>query len=300
MKKYQREFIDLEGNKIIHTWENPYPKFGKEINNEEDKKNVEKENCKEENVNLIEIKDNLTCFFLKSNYIDEPNLILGYPIVQTRTKNDLIEIYPIPELLTYEAFINQIRKDDQKLDFYFSIKFKSANNEFYNYWIPIYIDKNHFEKNKQTILNSFTIIKYGASGLKKYDFKSEHIFEILPIVLNKMIIGFLNNKISLSEAFIRCYFQYILLFIKLIDIYKNEFNDYINNILKKIENNKFIINKNIINDIGNFSVNLLFSNYKLNQKFWNIFVEEFIIRKIVWLFYGKEECEKTKKFLLSF
>ncbi len=97
------------------------------------------------------------------------------------------------------------------MDFYFSIKFKSANNEFYNYWIPIYIDKNHFEKNKQTILNSFTIIKYGASGLKKYDFKIEHIFEILPIVLNKMIIGFLNNKTSLSEAFIRCYFIYFII-----------------------------------------------------------------------------------------
>ena len=298
MKNYQSEFTDLEGNKVSHTWENPYPKFGKEMNNEKEKNNEIEKN--KEEINLIEIKENLTCFFLKSNYIDDPNIILGYPIVQTRTKNDLIEIYPIPQLLTYEAFVNQIGKDDKKLDFYFSIKFKSANNEFYNYWIPIYIDKNHFEKNKQTILNSFSIIKYGASGLKMYDFKIEHIFEILPIVLNKMIIGFLNNKTTLSEAFIRCYFQYILLLTKLIKIYNNEFNDYMNYIIKKIEKNKFTIDKNIINDIGNFAVNLLFSNFKVDQKLWNVFVEEFIIRKNVWLFHGEEESEETKKLLYSF
>ena len=147
------------------------------------------------------------------------------------------------------------------MDFYFDISFKSANNEFYNYWVPIYIDKNHFEKNKDTILNSFSVIKFGAMGIKEYDFKAEYIFEILPIILNKMIIGIFNKKTSLSEAFIRCYFQYILLLKKLTEIYKKEFDEYLSNILTNIKNNRNHIDKRIIPDIGNFLVLLLFSNF---------------------------------------
>ena len=132
---------------------------------------------------------------LKLNYIEDPDILLGYPIIQKITGKGFktrIELYPIPELLTYDGYIAQIGKNDEKLDFYFNVSIKSANNEFYNYWVPIYIDKNHFEKNKEAILNSFSIIKFGAMGLKEYDFKTDYIFEILPIILNKIIIGVFN------------------------------------------------------------------------------------------------------------
>ena len=43
---------------------------------------------------------------------------------------------------------------------------------------------------------------------KKHDFKPEYIFEVLPIILNKMIIGIFNGKITISSSFIRCYFHY--------------------------------------------------------------------------------------------
>ena len=33
--------------------------------------------------------------------------------------------------------------------------YKSANNEFYDTWLPIYINEEHFKKNKTTILNYF-------------------------------------------------------------------------------------------------------------------------------------------------
>ena len=52
--------------------------------------------------------------------------------------------------------------------------------------------KNHYKKNRTAILNSFSIIKYGALGKKEYDFEPSQIFEILPIILNKMIIGIFN------------------------------------------------------------------------------------------------------------
>ena len=324
MKNYKREFIDCNGNVIIHTWDSPYPKMffneekkinekedvkdldkennkNKEINEEEQKRIKEKEMKKKEELRLNEIKENLTCFMLKLNYIDDPEILLGYPIVQSKGLGRVfrIELFPIPELLTYDGYMAQIGKKDEKLDFYFDISFKSANNEFYNYWVPIYIDKNHFEKNKQTILNSFSIIKFGAIGLKEYDFKVEHIFEVVPIILNKMIIGIFTKKSSLSEAFIKCYFQYILLFKKLTEIYKKEFNEYVNKIIKQIENNYYNINKNIIPDIGNFLVLLLFSDIPINNKIWNSLFEDFITRQMYWIFHGPDNEQNIKNYLFE-
>ena len=324
MKNYKREFIDCNGNIIIHTWDSPYPKMffneEKKINEKEDVKDLDKENNKNKEINeeeqkrikeeemkkkeelrLNEIKENLTCFMLKLNYIDDPEILLGYPIVQSKGLGRVfrIELFPIPELLTYDGYMAQIGKKDEKLDFYFDISFKSANNEFYNYWVPIYIDKNHFEKNKITILNSFSIIKYGAIGLKEYDFKVEHIFEVVPIILNKMIIGIFTKKSSLSEAFIKCYFQYILLFKKLTEIYKKEFNEYVNKIIKQIENNYYHINKNIIPDIGNFLVLLLFSDIPINNKIWNSLFEDFITRQMYWIFHGPDNEQNIKNYLFE-
>jgi ubiquitin-protein ligase len=249
---------------------------------EEKRKLEEKLKKEEENrKRLIEIKENLTCFMLKLNYIEDPDILLGYPIIQKKTGKGLktkIELYPIPELLTYDGFMSQIGKNDEKLDFYFSMSFKSANNEFYNYWVPIYIDKNHFEKNKQTILNSFSIIKFGAIGIKEYDFKTNYIFEILPIILNKMIIEIFKKITSLSEAFVRCYFQYILLLKKLTEIYKKELDAYIKTILDKIKNNYNHIDKKIIPDIGNFVVLLIFSNFEITDELWKCMMDESSIR----------------------
>ena len=39
----------------------------------------------------------------------------------------------------------------------------AANNEYFNNWLPIYVDKNHFEKNKKTILNEIKQIKNESS-----------------------------------------------------------------------------------------------------------------------------------------
>ena len=376
MKTYSREFKDSEGQIVIHTWENPYPKMyfkeeeekkKKEKEEEDKKKEDEKDENEKNEINednkdkkkikklneleteedilneikemekqrdsgikinkkrltklktmlesakdkvvreedkkkLFEIQENLTCFMLKLNYIEDPDILLGYPIIQKITGKGFktrIELYPIPELLTYDGYIAQIGKNDEKLDFYFNVSFKSANNEFYNYWVPIYIDKNHFEKNKEAILNSFSIIKFGAMGLKEYDFKTDYIFEILPIILNKMIIGVFNEKTKLSEAFIRCYFQYILLLKKLTEIYKKEFDEYLQNILDNIKKNYNHIDKRIIPDIGNFMVLLLFSSFEISDELWKCLIDESSIRQMYWMFHGEENVKEVKSILLE-
>ena len=267
MNNYERIFEIEEGNdirKIKHTWKNPFP----EMHIKKQENEIIDINKKKEDVRIQQIKENLTCFMLKLNYIDDPEILLGYPIIQKKGKGkEKIELFPIPELLTYDGYIAQIQKQEEKLDFYFDTKFKSANNQFYNYWMPIYIDEKHYSKNKTTILNALSVIKYGPLGIKKHDFQTEQIFEILPIILNKMIIGMFNGQSIISSAFIMCYFHYILLFKKLCNEYENEYIKYLNNKMNMLHRCKYNIKKKIIPDIGNFLVLLFFCHKKINNKY---------------------------------
>ena len=310
MDNYQRAFIVKEANgerTIIHTWKDPYPKmhigFTKmgysqnETTTDKGETNTPEGDNKKR---LEEIKGNLTCYMLKYNYIDNPEILLGYPIVQNKNVygKDKIELYPIPELLSYEAFKVQNNSTNiNQLNLYFEQQnLKAANNEFYNFWLPIYINKDHYEKNKETILNSLKVIK------KESEFKPEQIFEILPILLNKMIIGMFNGKSIISSAFINCYFQYVLLFKKLIKEYEDDFTKYATKKINLITKNDFDVSKNIVPDIGNFLMLMFYTNKELlnpeeMKKMWYVLIEEFFTRQMFWMFHG-DECKNQMKNLL--
>ena len=302
MDNYRRTFTIKEGDKTIkkiHTWKNPYPEmyFKKNENNGNEKNENNANDNKNDEKRMELIKENLTCFMLKLNYIDDPDILLGYPIVKSKgLGKDKIELYPIPELLTYDGYIAQTGKQSEKLDFYFDTRFKSANNEYYNCWVPIYIDRHHYEKNKTAILNSFSIIKFGDRGIKEYDFKPKQIFEILPIILNKMIIGMFNGKSAISSAFIISYFHYVLLFKKLCLEFENDYLYFLNHKISLIEKNEYIPNKTIIPDIGDFFMLLFFSNQDMHKenmkKIWYHLFEEFLVRQMFWIFHNGGEIVK--------
>ena len=284
----------------IHTWKNPYPEmYFKQKEKEKEKEDDIKEN--DEDNNLEQIKENLTCFMLKVNYIDDPEILLGYPIVRNQInigRKNRLELYPIPELLTYDGFEAQKSLQQQMVQQYFGNinQFKSANNEYYNSWLPIYINKEHYEKNKERILNSIAEISSNT------EFKAEQILQVFPIILNSMIIGMSKGKTSLSSSFIKCYFHYILLFKKMCQEYEIEYSIYLNDIFSKIKENKYIVNKNIIPDIGNFFMVLLFNRPDINKdtfnKIYNSLFEDFIIRQMFWMFHSDESKEDMKNLIL--
>ena len=307
MDYYKRYFIiSTEHGKIkkLHTWRDPYPpmyykKEGKKISNK---------NIKEEDIELEQIKENLTCFMLKLNYLDDSNILLGYPIIQNKSENgkNKIELYPIPELLSYKGFLTQLSQFDNEdimINYYFGIpKLKSANNKYYKNWVPIYINKKHYEKNRNTILNTFTKITCDNFGIS-YTFKPLQIFKVLPSILNSMIMGIYNGNNILSTSFIRCYFQYILLFKKLIQEFEGDYLEYLNSKLTKIKKNNYVVNKRIIPDIGNFLILLNFCSLDTHsgemKKIYDALYEDSLARQMYWIFYGKENKDKTRKLLLK-
>jgi len=278
MNNYQRIFkINDENGEIIkiHTWKDPYPKMYFKVN-----ETINKTDGLMLNEKNKLIKEILTCYITKLNFFDDPHIILGYPIVK---KSSNI-IYPIPEILSYEGYLTQTSYDFQEKSYLFEDdrkKLKSANNEFYDAWLPIYINEANFEYNKQTILNSFSILKYGNSGKEEYDFKPKYIFEILFKLLNQMITNMKDNKIY--SAYLRAFFQYILLYKKLSELYPEEMREYFNIDL--------FYQNNIYSTIWDFIIFALFDKFSFieNQLFKLKEVKK--NKKAFELFYEKEGCD---------
>ena len=95
-----------------------------------------------------------------------------------------------------------------------------------------------------------------------------------------MIIGMFNGKSSISSAFIRCYFQFVLLFKKWCLEFEKEYLKYTNHILTLISKNKYNIEKSIVPDNGNFLMILFFSNKDNHtpkmKKMWYYLFEDFL------------------------
>jgi hypothetical protein len=247
------------------------------------------------------IKENLTCYFFRENFIDNPEILLGYPIVQSKSMygKEKIELYPIPQLLTYEAF--QMQTSNPQADnnnplfgslSAFQPKIKAANNQYFNNWLPIYVNEAHYQKNLETIKNAIKTIKNEAQ------FTPEQIFDILPIILNKMIIGIFSGKSIISTSYITCYFHYVLLFKRLCREYQEEFNTYVDKRINLITMNDYEVNKKIVPDIGDFFMLVFLSNKDMSSpemiKIKTVLVEEFLIRQIFWIFHGPD-CQITMR-----
>jgi hypothetical protein len=269
-------------------------------------KNEIKEEKEQMKVEVIDrkkemIKENLTCYFFRENFIDNPEILLGYPIVQSKSMygKEKIELYPIPQLLTYEAF--QMQTSNPQADnnnplfgslSAFQPKIKAANNQYFNNWLPIYVNEAHYQKNLETIKNAIKTIKNEAQ------FTPEQIFDILPIILNKMIIGIFSGKSIISTSYITCYFHYVLLFKRLCREYQEEFNTYVNKRINLITMNDYEVNKKIVPDIGDFFMLVFLSNKDMSSpemiKIKTVLVEEFLIRQIFWIFHGPD-CQYTMR-----
>ena len=303
MDSYKRTFIvrDEDGErKVVHTWKDPYPKMYSIKNQMEEEENEAKEKEHKLERKQETIKENLTCYLLRDNYIENSEVLLGYPVINNKSDygKDKIELYPIPQLLTYEAYKMQMSGaqpyQNQLIDSYYNTQFqpKSASNEYFNTWLPIYVNENHYSKNRELILNSLKEIK------KESEFKPEQVFDILPIILNKMIIGGFNGKSVISSSFINCYFQYVLLFKRLCQDYKAEYETYVNRKISLITMNDYEVNKKIVPDIGDFFMLIYLSNKDMStkemKKMKKVLIEELLIRQIYWMFHGPE-CKETMK-----
>ena len=119
----------------------------------------------------------------------------------------------------------------------------------------------------------------------------------------KIIIGIFKGKSNICSSFIRCYFQYVLLFKKLCLEFEQDYLKYVNHNLNLIKKNNYSPDKKVIPDIGNFFMLLFFSNKDTHnekmKKMWYSLFEEFSIRQSYWIFHENENRYKMKQIMFK-
>ena len=281
----KEKLLEFECDKCKHTSKVPYPPI------------IDRETIinqqKPTKPKTIQPISKLVCSITKQAFNDqiggegENDLILGYPLYIRKDRYDRMHITPVLELISYEAFVTEIQKRGEKLDDYESVKFRSATGHYYNHWLPIYINKNHFEKGKDTIQNSLTVIRYGIEGTKENDFTPDVVLKVLPTLLNKTILALMKKDIHGSTNAIEAYSHFLRLFMAYIDIYPEllrKINKEVSDFMQSRKNR----NKKVVPDLGEFIVKLFLSRYSYNDpKIKQAILEEHFARQMYWIFKEK-------------
>ena len=294
MENYKKAFFiqDKNGQKeILHTWKDPYPKmyYQKEnknqINEKEDKK-------------TIMMKQSLTCSLLKETYLKNPDLLLGYPIIQVKINNEKekINLFPIPQLVSYEAYKIMDQNKAMVLinEHYLNAeKFQEKNNQYFIRWFPIYLNENHFNKSQQKMMECSKEIK------DEKEFKSEQIFEILTMIIKRLIIGMLKGKAIISSEFIMCYFQFFFLFKMICKEFQESFERYLHHKTILLEMKDYNTSDELVPNISDFLIWFSMGIESLSSEKMKIIKEsllqEFIAHQIGWIFHGPENAKIKEK-----
>jgi hypothetical protein len=164
--------------------------------------------------------EKLTCGVTKQNVLED-QICLGYPLLVKRDKYGRLWSEIILELISYEAYVSEIQKTgERKLDFYEHSKFRSVTGKDYNHWLPIYINKEHFDQSQTLIQNSISIIHNGtALGSAKYDFTPPMALSVLTALMNKSGVQLFNGQMFESKHAIEAYCHFLRLLMHFIDIY---------------------------------------------------------------------------------
>jgi len=306
MDKYKRDYVTEDGKKVTHTSKTPYPVLGEvklniptELNSNTKTISSEEINESQKLLRLNILMERVTCFLNRNNPLNDKGVALGYPFLMSFDFKKRIEPNPIPEILSYEGYMSEIMANPNKLDDFFNVKFKTANLNAYNYWCPIYLNEEHYQENKGIILNAISVMRYGPEGKKEYDFKPALILEVLPAILNKMVVFILKGTTHMSIAAIEAYCHYLMLLNRLIKDFPEvqKMIDTKAELLISPNLKESDLNKTNIPDIGNFIVWLCFSKLNLtnNKDILRRLMKEYLARQIYWRFNSPETREKDQK-----
>ena len=252
----------------------------------------------------------LTCYLTRNTPADT-EVPLGYPMNISRDAFDRINSVPILEILSYEGYMTQLASSPEKVfesksfDYH---KLRTAMGSEYNYWFPLYINEEIFQKNKQYIFNAVSVIKYGIEGKKKFDFQPEQILVIFPCLMNKMIVALQTGNLFQSYASIEAYCHFMRLFYKLIEEFP-ALQNIIDEKVEKVLKNEDERNKKNLGDMGEFLILLAFSKFSFNSvEIWKELIKEYISRQFLWVIkkvdknegFFVEEADEIKKSTLLF
>ena len=253
-----------------------------------------------------QVRDKLVCSVTKVDVFDDSKPVLGYPIDIKKDAYGRLWPIPIMEILSYDAFVLNIQQNSQKLDNYARVKFTSSFGSSYNYWLPIYIDDEHFERGKEHIFNAISIIYSGVEGKRDNDFRPEMALKVLPPILVKTAVNFLNGNIYQSIVGIDAYCHIYQLLVKMVKMFP-ELQKIIDQEVQDFcvkEDNR---HKEVAGDLGEFMIKLSLSSRGLTNSLARSFIfKEHMARQVSWnlkkdrgLLYSQRDYDFVERFLTA-
>ncbi len=270
----------INNQKIVHSFDNPFP----EIYGFEEKTDPKQ-------VLKLQLQEKLTCYFTKTNPLVDSHLTIGYPIDIRLDFKKRIEPFPIPEIVSYTGYTAEGSENKNVMN----VMLKTAYGQKYNFWIPIYVNKEHYDLSENIIYKSISILKCKDVNKTEKDFKKEYIIEVFPALLCKMIVFLLDGSKHSSIAAMEAFCHFILLFQKMID--EHGIQEYINEMIESVKNAKmYDLRKASLPDIGNFIVLLFFSRFRdlKDKRLFHKILREYLARQIYWIFIADEKYKNPE------
>ena len=288
LRKHVREFKSTfqltDGQEVTHSFDSPYPPISSMTISQKSTEQISK---KKDTSDAQEARRNaeewLYCAISKCNYFDESNPILGYPLDIRQDQFGRYWPTPVVEMISYEAYILKVTSDPYKLENYEGVRFKSSFGELYNFWIPVYITEEHYKRAYRHILNAISVVRKGFRGFEANDFQPQMVLEVIPVILNKMLVQILQGKLHQSMAAINAYCHFYRLLIRLLVEFpelQQKIDDSVDAMLKGEANR----HKSVLGDMGEFLIKLALSKYGIqNASINEVLLEECLAREVLWV-----------------
>ncbi|EAS03865.1 ubiquitin-conjugating enzyme (macronuclear) [Tetrahymena thermophila SB210] len=263
---------------FVHSTQKPYPPL----------QIVEDQQVDLKSTLLNQVKERVSCFIMKENIVENPTGIYGYPLFVQRDKFNRLQQKPIPEILSLEGFQSQLQQYGIKgFDVNHGITFKTGMGEAYNAFLPIFLNKQHFQQSKH-------ILKECLAAISNSEHLEMQVLQVLPNLINKMVVALLNDSMHQSISAIEAYVHFTQLFHYLIEDNPSIAKEVDLRVKAMIQSDKSR-SKQELGDIGEFLVVLTASQYALTPSLINVLYREYFARQIFWITKNSEHYSKYLK-----
>ncbi|EAS03864.1 ubiquitin-conjugating enzyme (macronuclear) [Tetrahymena thermophila SB210] len=274
LKKVQSySYTHKVGNQtFVHSTSKPYPPL----------QIVEHKQADLKGTLLNQVKERVSCFIMKENIVENPTGIYGYPLFVQRDKFNRLQQKPIPEILSLEGFQSQLQQYGiNGFNVNHGITFKTGMGEAYNAFLPIFLNKQHFQQSRH-------ILKECLAAISNSEHLEMQVLQVLPNLISKMVVALLNDSMHQSISAIEAYVHFTQLFHYLVEDNPSIAKEVDLRVKAMIQSDKSR-SKQELGDIGEFLVVLTASQYALTPSLINVLYREYFARQIFWIPKNQEQ-----------
>lgn len=164
-------------------------------------------------------KKNIVCSFRKHNYFHSDEPVFGYLIYfKLDEKNNRIPVI-VPQLVAFESLAKLLKLDITDFEMEHPVAFKSKDETVYHYWIPMYINDEHYNCVKSLLKNVLVRLSALSSWESELpEFKPSMIEEVLFPLFGRLLNQIFTGK-DTSAKDIEALAHFYHLISKLVEIY---------------------------------------------------------------------------------